>query len=95
MTIDVRNERNTKKYKLKKRFLMKWINGRLSEKTSYDIYNLLIKKIIGSVLVLESLTKLNYPKAQGILLKMFSVDNLLLEQNYLRSYLLLKGQEVD
>jgi hypothetical protein len=75
MTIAVRNERNTKKYKLKKRFLMKWINGRLPEKTSYDKHNLLFKKIIGSVLVLESLTKLNYPKVQDILLKTLAWDN--------------------
>jgi len=36
MTIAVGNERNTKKYKRKERFLTKWINGRLPEKTSYD-----------------------------------------------------------
>ena len=46
MTIAVRNERNTKKYKLKKEFLMKWINGRLLEKTSYDKHNSLLKKLI-------------------------------------------------
>lgn len=43
MTIAVRNEGNTEKYKRKKRFLMKWINGRLTEKTSYDKHDLLIK----------------------------------------------------
>ncbi|MGR3175402.1 MAG: hypothetical protein ACUZ8N_12500 [Candidatus Scalindua sp.] len=43
MTIAVGNERNTRKYKRKKRFVMKWINGRLPEKASYDKHNLLLK----------------------------------------------------
>jgi len=45
--IAARNERNTRKYKLKKGFLMKWINGRLPEKTSYyDKHSLLLKRLI-------------------------------------------------